>query len=846
MSVLPQSWVRRSTLVALARVANAIFFLLTSTYCLLTYSSFAYQQFIKPHLVSWLTNFVIWNHIGFWLMLLITAWTLLPTFRASRGRLIAASYLTASTIVGMMLIVWPVLPQVENNSRGLILALVALLPPVWLALVDHRVTGATFAPKPSSEARALKAALVGGLVMWVEQLVVIPWRLGQTGEIALSGTGLLFGSAVSAAGHLLIAVAFALAVVAIIRVNRMIGPASNPSGAREYWLIAALSAVIVMLVFDRLVFAAIAFTGRVAWLLSIALGAMMAIVWSGITRLVQHDQEEQASSALEVWLRAVPGTGGRTASMAALAALIVVEFAVLGYIVTFDWDFLVQKLCMVSFWLLAFGYSFSAVAGSIRPLKWPALTAPAVAAFVLFFGATTFAQSRLGEWIGNDSFVPEFVLEGYVSVDPSYRLIHGLLHVDSSEDARFYAYLRAHSLIQHVQVPPIDVDFVTPLMAAPGWKPHIFLFVVDSLRRDYLSPYNAAVQFTPAIGAFANESVVFRRAFTRYGGTGLSVPAIWTGGMLLHKQYVTPFDPMNTLLKLLDAEHYRRLMSMDSVVVQLMAHPPEPEELDRGVKIVDYRLCHTLDDLQSKLQSGAGDPRPVFAYSLPQDLHISHVREEPVPAGASYPGFVAPVAAQIERFDACFGRFVDFLKRARLYDDSLIILTSDHGDSLGEGLRWGHSYTMFAEVARIPLIVHVPPKILAERRADAEAITFSTDITPTLYALTGHPPKDLGPLYGKPFLVSKDADESWRRKDPFVAASSYGGVYAVLRDNGTKLFIADGVNGRDYAYDLTAEQPVRFGVTPEERRADRALIRQSIDEIAHAYRFVPPDLKVGP
>ena len=105
-------------------------------------------------------------------------------------------------------------------------------------------------------------------------------------------------------------------------------------------------------------------------------------------------------------------------------------------------------------------------------------------------------------------------------------------------------------------------------------KPHIFLFVVDSLRRDYLSPYNPAVRFTPAIEEFAKDSVVFKRAFTRYGGTGLSVPAIWTGGMVLHKQYVTPFDPMNTLLKMLEADNYRRVMSMDSVVVQLMRPPP--------------------------------------------------------------------------------------------------------------------------------------------------------------------------------------------------------------------------------------------------------------------------------
>ena len=111
-----------------------------------------------------------------------------------------------------------------------------------------------------------------------------------------------------------------------------------------------------------------------------------------------------------------------------------------------------------------------------------------------------------------------------------------------------------------------------PIAQPSARRPHIFLFVVDSLRRDYLSPYNAAVSFTPSFGRFAAESTVFERAFTRYGATGLAVPSIWAGGLLLHKQYVTPFAPMNTLAKLLEAEKYARWMSMEHIVETIV--PP--------------------------------------------------------------------------------------------------------------------------------------------------------------------------------------------------------------------------------------------------------------------------------
>ena len=49
----------------------------------------------------------------------------------------------------------------------------------------------------------------------------------------------------------------------------------------------------------------------------------------------------------------------------------------------------------------------------------------------------------------------------------------------------------------------------------------------------------------------------------------------------------------------------------------------------------------------------------------------------------------------MRRLDGCFGAFVDDLKASGLYDDSLIVLTSDHGDSLGEQGRMGHAYTVF-------------------------------------------------------------------------------------------------------------------------------------------------------
>ena len=433
------------------------------------------------------------------------------------------------------------------------------------------------------------------------------------------------------------------------------------------------------------------------------------------------------------------------------------------------------------------------------------------------------------------------MLDRYAAVDPSFHLIRDLLRADSGDAAAFYGHLRAHSTIAAAEIAPIDIDFVTPLGPATGRRPHIFLFVIDSLRRDYLSAYNPAVAFTPSVGAFARDSFVFDRAYTRYGGTGLAVPSLWSGGMQMHKQYVQPFDPMNTLAKLLAANDYRRMMTYDSVVSALVPRVAALTELDRGARNRDLDLCGMLPELVGRLEATRDDPRPVFAYSLPQVVHFAVVLfQDPMPAADAYPGFFAPVAAGVQNMDRCFGTFIDALTRSGMYGDSVIIVTSDHGDSLGEQGRWGHAYTVFPEVMRVPLVVHLPTWLRVEVTTDLARPAFLTDIAPTLYALLGYAPAPLGSLYGAPLFVPRDEAPSDRRHESFLLASSYGSVYGTLRHNGRALYIADAIDGRDYAYDMRDNGVgVRVQATEALRAINWDLIRRDIDSLAAQYDFRP-------
>jgi membrane-anchored protein YejM (alkaline phosphatase superfamily) len=323
----------------------------------------------------------------------------------------------------------------------------------------------------------------------------------------------------------------------------------------------------------------------------------------------------------------------------------------------------------------------------------------------------------------------------------------------------------------------------------------------------------------------------------------LSEPAVWTGTAVPHQQYPNEYWRMNSLQKLLEAGHYQAFVSKDHILQHLLAPWPELTELDRGLNARDYDLCRTLAELGDRITTrNRADGRPLFAYTQPQNVHIAAITREgaTVPAGESYPGFYAPYASRVHRLDACFGQFLDTLRREQLYDDSLIILTSDHGESIGEDGRWGHAYTLFPEVLKIPMIVHLPVWMRGVS-ADPNLVAFTVDLTPTLYYLLGQRPIAINPLFGRPLFTERPDEVTPYLRSHYVVASSYGPVYAVISDAGRSLYIADGVSNREYAFDLTtAPGGTSRVVTDAVRDAGVKAIRDMIRDLTRFSR-VPID-----
>jgi len=823
-------WLSRRGVVALFRLVHGAFFVAVAAYCFLSYSPFAYEQFIKPNVVPALTEFVMLSQWYFWVVLLVTVLTLMPHLRGGRGRTLSWAYVLIWIPVGAVVLFKPPLRTIGNSWFGFAVGLLALAPPVWVAIIDHQARPAVQL-EPARLSRVFAACIGSALVAWASYAFAAPLRLRETPGIELTGAGVAIGVASSLAVDLFCFTAFFLALATAMAFAQR----SRGRARVEYWSFVALLGTSAALALYLLVCASIAFTGRDAAVASIGLGLAFAAVWADVARLRAPD--DRAADCLDsLTLFATPVAPARSRWRAAVVLLPLIAYGLIDAVSHLDWNFLLQKLTVLLVWLAAFSF-VAALTSSWkidRPVKAGRyLSAAVLLVFGLYRGVVAF-EARDG-----DGASPQMTLDRYAAVDPAFRLVRDARTGRSAETVEYYAFLKSHTLAPLNKIPRREVDLVSPLTPASGMRPDIYLIIVDSLRRDYLEPYNARVSFTPEIERLARDSFVFDRAFTHYAGTALAVASIWAGGLVPHALEQPAFESRNTLLKLLDANNYARMMNLDHVVNGLVAPDEHLVQLDRGKGTMEFDVCATMTELEANVQRT--DPsRPVFFYSLPQNVHIAVSSRRKVPAGESYPGFFAPVASSVRRIDGCIGGFVDFLKRTHRFDRSIVILTSDHGDSLGEEGRWGHAYFIVPEVMRIPLIVHVPPSLAAGKSVDLSAVTFSSDLPSSLYALLGYTPKALGDFMGRPAFGPPDADSAWRRRDAFLVASSYGAVYGMLRQNGTRLYAVDAVDGRDNAYDLSDDGVGRrVDVTRAMTADNRQLIREALIELARQNGYRP-------
>lgn len=282
-----------------------------------------------------------------------------------------------------------------------------------------------------------------------------------------------------------------------------------------------------------------------------------------------------------------------------------------------------------------------------------------------------------------------------------------------------------------------SVGFVAP-EAGP---PNVLLVTIDTLRADHLGAYGYDRIETPRIDGLAKRGALFRQAFSVVPLTLPSHASIMTGqwppthGARNNGQRL-PAGPA-TLAEILKGRGYRTGAFVG-------AFPLDSRfGLDRGFEAYDdrYGSRNAQRDL-TFVERRADDVNEAalpwitarrgerfFAWVHYFDPHAPY--EPPPPYGAGYRG--REYDGEIAYVDAALGRLIAGLEKSGLLDNTLIVLTADHGESLGEHGEATHGIFIYDSALHVPLVI-VHPRIVPAGRTIGAPVALS-DIAPTVLEL---------------------------------------------------------------------------------------------------------------
>lgn len=272
----------------------------------------------------------------------------------------------------------------------------------------------------------------------------------------------------------------------------------------------------------------------------------------------------------------------------------------------------------------------------------------------------------------------------------------------------------------------------------------LFLISIDTLRSDRLPVYGYAKLAAPHFSGFAADSVTFERAYSHYPLTLPSHASLFTGllppqhGVRDNKGYLLA-DEHLTLAERLKQSGYRTHAVVSSMVLARVTgiaqgfdefddrmEDPEHPDLRRFPQrpgSVSLALAKRLIE-----QASGRDKQFVFLH-----LFEPHTpRNAPEPYASRYHD---AYDAEVAYADSLLGEFLAFLKERGLYDPSLIVVLSDHGEGLGDHVEQEHGLTLYRETLQVPLLVKLPGQ---QRRGQRVGVPVGLiDVAPTLLALLG-------------------------------------------------------------------------------------------------------------
>jgi arylsulfatase A-like enzyme len=320
--------------------------------------------------------------------------------------------------------------------------------------------------------------------------------------------------------------------------------------------------------------------------------------------------------------------------------------------------------------------------------------------------------------------------------------------------------LKGKFSIQNIEFVPLEAK--KPPKEAPRFKkpfPDIYILLIDGCQVRHLGTHGYPRNTSPNIDGLAQDSVVFENAYSNAAFTRAAVATIFTGLYPEHHKVRVMTKGISneflTLPEFLKNRNYRTSIFSSSANVSgaFGFRQGVDEFFQYFTHLEDKRGNIPLDFIEWLKRTETGTPR--FSYLHFMEPHLPIVppppflnmfkkspvkrpiifryRDREVFTSEDIQDLIDDYDSTIAYVDHQLGKILNYLKRADLYDDSLIVFLSDHGEALYEHQFIGHGAKVFDEVAHIPLVVKFPSSLKLKGRI--HTIVQTTDIFPTIARL---------------------------------------------------------------------------------------------------------------
>ena len=371
--------------------------------------------------------------------------------------------------------------------------------------------------------------------------------------------------------------------------------------------------------------------------------------------------------------------------------------------------------------------------------------------------------------------------------------------------------------------------------SAPPARHNIIYVFVDTVRADHLSAYGYSRHTTPNIDRLASRAAVFENAFS---------PAARTSEALPKFMQSTYWDAR--------VQSWPQVLARNGYNVMLFPGRRSWERYSQWMPVVPAAQGKPLSaniDIAIETLGAMSPNQPFCAYIYIPDPHRPYVRHAEFNYGASrvdlYDGELAYTDSQL-------GRLFDWMDRTGRFKDTMVVLMSDHGESLGERGVYRHATQLYNEQTHVPMILYVPNQTPRRITDFVSTIDLGSTIlslvgveVPESYLGVNLAPLIRGEAFIHPPIYGEQTSQEVSAFVPFdQQIHPETKKYMVITQDGYKL-----IYNRDFydfeLFDLKndpAEQRNLFNRLPEKAAELRRLLGQFVDAVTASR---PPNADEG-